>query len=116
MKNKKANKVAIKRMREAGKLLADSNGDQFYDEVLKALWGYTSDKLNIPSSMLSKDNIEGKLQEHQVPHDVIYEFIDILNTCEFARFAPGEEKNQNMDKVYTSAIDTIGKMENIIKN
>lgn len=116
MKNKKANKVALKRMKEAGKLLANSNSDQFYDEVLKALWGYTSDKLNIPSSLLSKDNIEGQLQDHQVPQEVIKEFIDILNTCEFARFAPGEEKNQNMDKVYTSALDTIGKMENTIKH
>ena len=71
MKNKKANKVALKRMKEAGKLLADGNCDQFYDEVLKALWGYTGDKLNISSSMLSKDNIEGKLLEHQVPQDVI---------------------------------------------
>ncbi len=116
MKNKKANKVALKRMKVAGKLLADGNGDQFYDEVLKALWGYTSDKLNIPSSMLSKDNIEGKLLDYQVPKEVIDEFIDILNTCEFARFAPGEEKNQNMEKVYTSALDTIGKMENTIKH
>ena len=116
MKNKKANKVALKRMKEAGKLLSVSNCDQFYDEVLKALWGYTSDKLNISSSMLSKDNIEGKLQEHQVPQEVINEFINILNTCEFARFAPGEEKSQNMDKVYTSALDTIGKMENTIKH
>ena len=116
MKNKKANKVALKRMKEAGKLLADGNCDQFYDEVLKALWGYTGDKLNISSSMLSKDNIEGKLLEHQVPQDVINDFIDILNTCEFARFAPGEEKNQNMDKVFASALDTIGKMENTIKH
>lgn len=116
MKNKKANKVALKRMKEAGKLLADGNGDQFYDEVLKALWGYTSDKLNIPSSMLSKDNIEGQLKEHQVSQEVINEFIEILDTCEFARFAPGEEKHQNMDKVYASALDTIGKMENTIKH
>ena len=116
MKNKKANKVALKRMKKAGKLLAISNSDQFYDEVLKALWGYTSDKLNIPSSMLSKDNIEGQLQDHQVPLEVINEFIDILNTCEFVRFAPGEEKSQNMEKVYTSALDTIGKMENAIKH
>lgn len=116
MKNKKANKVALKRMKEAGRLLSAGNDDQFYDEVLKALWGYTSDKLNIPSSMLAKDNIEGRLLEHQVPQEVISEFIDILNTCEFARFAPGEEKTQNMDRVYASALDTIGKMENTIKH
>lgn len=116
MKNKKANKVAQRRLKDASKLLAEGNGDQFYEEVLKALWGYTSDKLNIPSSTLSKDNIEGKLLEHQVPQEVINEFIEILNTCEFARFAPGEEKSQNMDKVYASALETIGKMENTIKH
>ncbi len=116
MKNKKANKVAQRRLKDAGKLLAEGNGDQFYEEVLKALWGYTSDKLNIPSSMLSKDNIEDKLLGRQVPQEVINEFIEILNTCEFARFAPGEEKSQNMDKVYASALDTIGKMENTIKH
>lgn len=116
MKNKKANKVAQRRMKDAGRLLEEGNSDQFYEEVLKALWGYTSDKLNIPSSTLSKDNIEGKLIERQVPQDVITEFIEILNTCEFARFAPGEEKNQNMDKVFASALDTIGKMENTIKH
>ena len=115
MKNKKANKVALKRMKDAGKLLSEGNVDQFYEEVLKALWGYTSDKLNIPSSMLSKDNIEGKLLEHQVPQDVIKEFLEVMDSCEFARFAPGEEKSQNMDKVYASALDTISKMENTIK-
>ena len=58
MKTKKANKVATKRMKQAGKLLAANQKNEFYDEVLKALWGYISDKLNIPVSQLSKDNIE----------------------------------------------------------
>ena len=116
MKNKKANKVALKRMNEANKLLKENNVDQFYEEVSKALWGYTSDKLNIPSSMLSKDNIEEKLLEHQVPQDIIKEFIEVMDTCEFARFAPGEEKSQNMNKVYETTIDTISKMEGIIKH
>ena len=115
MRKKKANKVALKRMKDAGKLLSDDHVDQFYEEVLKALWGYTSDKLNIPSSMLSKDNIEGKLLEKQVPEEVIKELIMVMNNCEFARFAPGEEKSQNMNKVYASALDTISKMENTIK-
>ncbi|MEG1562894.1 MAG: BatD family protein, partial [Bacteroides sp.] len=58
MRTKKANKVAAKRMKLAGKLLAENKKDAFYDEVLKALWGYISDKLSIPVSRLSKDNIE----------------------------------------------------------
>ena len=115
MRKKKANKIALKRMKDAGKLLSDDSVDQFYEEVLKALWGYTSDKMNIPSSMLSKDNIEDKLLEKHVPEEVIKDLIMVMNNCEFARFAPGEEKSQNMNKVYTSALDTISKMENTIK-
>ena len=115
MRTKKANKVATKRMKLAGKLLSENKKDAFYDEVLKALWGYISDKLNIPVSRLSKDNIEEKLRNHGVNEDLIKEFLNALNDCEFARFAPGDE-NQAMDKVYSSSIEVISKMENSIKH
>ena len=115
MRTKKANKVAIKRMKLAGKLLSENKKDAFYDEVLKALWGYISDKLNIPVSRLSKDNIEEKLRNHGVSEELIKEFLNALNDCEFARFAPGDE-NQAMDKVYSSSIEVISKMENSIKH
>jgi len=115
MRTKKANKVATKRMKLAGKLLSENKKDAFYDEVLKALWGYISDKLNIPVSRLSKDNIEEKLRNHGVNEDLIREFLNALNDCEFARFAPGDE-NQAMDKVYSSSIEVISKMENSIKH
>lgn len=115
MRTKKANKVASKRMKLAGKLLSENKKDAFYDEVLKALWGYISDKLNIPVSRLSKDNIEEKLINHGVNEELIKEFLNALNDCEFARFAPGDE-NQAMDKVYSTAIEVISKMENSIKH
>ena len=115
MRTKKANKVAIKRMKLAGKLLSENKKDAFYDEVLKALWGYISDKLNIPVSRLSKDNIEEKLRNHGVSEELIKEFLNALNDCEFARFSPGDE-NQAMDKVYSSSIEVISKMENSIKH
>lgn len=115
MRTKKANKVATKRMKLAGKLLSENKKDAFYDEVLKALWGYISDKLNIPVSRLSKDNIEEKLRNHGVNEELIKEFLNALNDCEFARFAPGDE-NQAMDKVYSSSIEVISKMENSIKH
>ena len=107
--------VATKRMKLAGKLLSENKKDAFYDEVLKALWGYISDKLNIPVSRLSKDNIEEKLRNHGVNEELIKEFLNALNDCEFARFAPGDE-NQAMDKVYSSSIEVISKMENSIKH
>lgn len=115
VRTKKANKVATKRMKLAGKLLAENKKDQFYDEVMRALWGYISDKLNIPVSKLSKDNIEYELNKYGVQADLIKEFIEALNQCEFARYAPGDE-NAAMDKVYSSAIDVISKMENSIKH
>ena len=114
VRTKKANKVATKRMKNAGKLLAEKKSEAFYDEVLKALWGYISDKLSIPVSQLSKDNIEEELQKHQVSNELIQEFINNLNECEFARYAPGNQ-DEKMDKIYSSAIDVISKMENSIK-
>ena len=116
MKTKKANKVATKRMKTAGKLLADGNKEEFYDEVLKALWGYISDKLAIPVSRLSKDNVEETLRSHGVADDLIQGFLQALNNCEFARFAPGENKQEAMDQVYHSSLEMISKMENSIKH
>ncbi|NDW12944.1 protein BatD [Bacteroides sp. 214] len=115
VKTKKANKVATKRLKLAGKLLNENKKDQFYDEVLKALWGYISDKLNIPVSKLSKDNIEEKLIKYGVNEEQTKEFLNALHECEFARFAPGDE-SQAMDKVYTTALNVISKIENSIKH
>lgn len=115
MKTKKANKVAVKRMKLAGKLLSENKKNEFYDEVLKALWGYISDKLSIPVSQLSKDNIEQELSRYGVNEELVKAFINVLNDCEFARYAPGDE-NEAMDKVYTASIEIISKMENSIKH
>ena len=115
VKTKKANKVATRRMKLAGKLLAEKKKNEFYDEVLKALWGYISDKLSIPVSQLSKDNIEAELTNYGVQEALIAEFIGVLNECEYARYAPGNE-NEAMDKVYSASVEVISKMENSIKH
>lgn len=115
VKTKKANKVATRRMKLAGKLLAENKKNEFYDEVLKALWGYISNKLSIPVSQLSKDNIEAELTNYGVQEALIAEFIGVLNECEYARYAPGNE-NEAMDKVYSASVEVISKMENSIKH
>lgn len=115
VKTKKANKVATRRMKLAGKLLTENKKNEFYDEVLKALWGYISDKLSIPVSQLSKDNIEAELTNYGVQEALIAEFIGVLNECEYARYAPGNE-NEAMDKVYSASVEVISKMENSIKH
>ena len=114
VKNRKANKVATKRMKKAGNLLKNNQKDAFYDEVLQALWGYVSDKLSIPVSKLSKDNIEDELKKYGVSDELVENFINVLNSCEYVRYAPGDA-NQAMDKIYESSLDIISKMESSIK-
>ena len=115
IRTKKANKMAVKRMKLAGSLMNQGKKNEFYDEVLKALWGYISDKLNIPVSELSKDNIDSELKRAAVSDELIKEFMDTLNDCEFARYAPGDE-SEAMDKVYSSAVTIISKIEDSFKH
>lgn len=113
-RGRKANKIATKRLKYASVLLKDKKKGEFYDEVLKALWGYIADKLNMPQEYLNKDNIQSRLEEKGVEQLLIDDFINVLDNCEFARYAPGEGEGA-MDSVYEGAIDVISKMENIIK-
>lgn len=110
VKNKQANKIATKRLKQAKLHLKNKERYKFYDEILKALWGYISDKLNIEVSLLSKDNIEEKLHEQGVDNEVIKEFISILDLCEFERFAPLEGAT-SMEQLYDKTVDVIGSIE-----
>ncbi len=114
MRTKKANKVAVKRLKLAQKLLKENKKNEFYDEILKTLWGYMSDKLSIPVSQLSKENIAAELEKKGVEQQLINELHNVLNECEFARYAPGDA-NEAMDNVYKLSIAVISKMENSIK-
>jgi len=114
VKNKKANKVAQKRLRLAQKLLKEGNKDRFYDEVLKATWTYLSDKLSIPVALLTKDNVESELSKHNVEATHINQFTEILNTCEFARYAPNSGQ-QEMGNLYADTIKAISDLEEIFK-
>ena len=114
MKTKKANKVASKRLKIAGKYLKNHDKEHFYDEVLKAVWGYLSDKLSLPISELTKDNVASELEKYGAHADLIAEFNDILGRCEFAQYAPSQS-NEAMDELYSQTIEAIGKMENTVK-
>ena len=114
VRTKKANKVAVKRLKIAKSLLNKNSKNEFYDEILKTLWGYMSDKLNIPVAQLSKDNIADELLRKGVDNSLVEELNKVLNECEFARYAPGDAATA-MDNVYAMAINVISKMENSIK-
>jgi len=110
----KANKVATKRLKKASKLMADNKPGEFYDEVLRALWGYVGDKLNIPVEQLSHDNISQRLAERNVNEDTVSQFMGALDECEFERYAPGDPKG-NMNKVFDKAMTAIEKIEETMK-
>ena len=113
-RGKKANKVATRRLKKASKLMTDNKPGEFYDEVLRALWGYVGDKLNIPVEQLSHDNISLRLSDRHVDEAVIDQFIGALDECEFERYAPGDPKG-NMNKVYDKAMTAIEKIEEAMK-
>ena len=114
MRGKKANKIARKRLKKASKLMFQGKSEAFYDEVLRALWGYVGYKLNIPVEQLNRDNITEKLQSHQVDDATIGKFISALDTCEFERYAPGDASG-NMEKTFNSAMTAIEEIEEVMK-
>lgn len=114
-RNRKANKVALRRLKQAAIYLKARSEAQFYEEVLRALWGYLSDKLTMPLSELSRDNIQAQLSRRGVADELIIRFTQILDRCEFARYAPSQA-GDTMEQLYQDTIEAIGEMENIMKN
>ena len=114
MRGKKANKVATKRLRVANKLMTAGRSSEFYDEVLRALWGYVGDKLNMPVESLSRENISQRLSERDVSEANVKLFISALDECEFERYAPGDAKG-NMNKTFNAAMTAIENIEDTMK-
>ncbi|MDO4461016.1 MAG: BatD family protein, partial [Bacteroidia bacterium] len=110
VKKRKANKVAKKRLKTAQKYIQKGERENFFDEVMRAMWGYLSDKLSIPMSELTKDNAREKMAEHSITEADAEEFIKVLDSCEFARYAPAE-LSDSMEDIYNRAAEVIGRME-----
>jgi hypothetical protein len=113
VKNRKAGKIAIKRLHNASVCLKNEEIDNFYDEILKAIWGYLSDKLNIPVSDLSRTNVISVLQDNGIDEENIRNLSHILDTCEFARFAPASSGTE-ATTIYEDASQFIKSVENLI--
>ena len=111
MRTKRANKVAQKRLRAAKQWMRAGDKNKFYAEVLTALWGYLSDKIQIPVSELNKENISAELTNYGATDEVITAVIEVLNNCEFAQYAP-ELSGNDMESIYSAAADAMDKLEN----
>ena len=114
MRGKKANSIARKRLKKASRLMFTNDSAAFYDEVLRALWGYVSYKLNMPVEQLTRENIASKLEQHGVDDLTVTRFISALDECEFERYAPGDPKG-NKEKTFNYAMTAITEIENVMK-
>ncbi|MCF0243145.1 MAG: BatD family protein [Bacteroidaceae bacterium] len=115
MKANRANKVATRKLKKAALLMHLHKKDEFYDEVLRALWGYAADKINIPVENLSKDNIQEKLASKGCNTYSVEKFTDAIAECEFVRYAPSQDEKSGMRNTYEMAVTAITEIEESLK-
>lgn len=113
LRNRRANKVAVQRFRMAEKYMREMNRHAFYEEMLRALWGYMSDKLNIPVANLTKESIREELQRRGCPQQEAKQFTEIITRCDEAQYSPAEWVQMN--DVYAEGVRIISRIEQIIK-
>jgi len=114
VRNKKATKTAKKRLQRAYNYFKINDQNHFYEEFAQALWGYISDKLNIARSQLSMDTVKEIMFSKKAHEDIVNQFIELLNSCEFARFAPGDP-GKKMDDLYQRGVEVISKAERVLR-
>lgn len=112
LRQKKASRVARRRLRKAEKHLRRNESSLFYDEMLRSLWGYLSDKLNIPTSELNRDNVTDALTGAGVSQPLSEKVINLLDECEFAKYA--SQSGGNMQHTYSAACELIDSLESSI--
>lgn len=113
VKSRKANKMALKKLHVAEKHMKANQKDLFYIEISKALYGYLSDKLNLPTSDLTKDNITHLLNKKSVTQNTINHLLDTLNSCEYARYAPNAVSS-DLNTIYNNTLELITGIEHEI--
>ena len=113
MRGKKANIIAQKRLKNAKRLMTEGLQNEFYDEVLRALWDYVGYKLNIPTEALSRDNIAENLRSNYVDNGTVNKFFLALDECEFKRYAPGDPSG-NMNSTFEMAFIAISNIEQVM--
>ena len=112
IRGRRANKVAVQRFRTAAKYMREEDRRAFYEEMLRALWGYMSDKFNIPVADLTKESIREQLSKRGAEAEA-QRVIDIIAECEEAQYSPAT--SARMNDIYTEGIDIISKIESAIK-
>lgn len=113
VRGKRANKVAVQRFRTAKRYMEEQNRHAFYEEMLRALWGYMSDKFNIPMANLTKENVREELHKRGISAEDSQRFTDIITRCDEAQYSPVE--STRMSDVYSEGVNLISQIESVIK-
>lgn len=108
-KTKKANKVALRRLKRARTYMAAGDENHFFEEILRALWGYMGDKLLIDVANLTKERVRGELNERGFPPERVDEFLSLVAECEFSQYSPAA--GIKMDKAYAASLDLMDRFE-----
>ena len=114
-KNKKANKIALKRLKSAQKCIKNNDFDRFFEEIEKSLWGYFADKFKVNSANLSKETVSDYFDSAAINKEIEEKFINLLNESEFARYAPAKNKNAQIDILLEKAKAIIIEVETALK-
>jgi len=110
---RQADKIAVQRLRMAERSMKEGNRHAFYEEMLRAMWGYISDKFNIPVSNLTKETIREELYRRGVTPSDAEQFCEIISRSDEAQYAPSTESD--MGEVYSDAVAVISKIESVVK-
>ncbi len=110
-RQRRAHKLAQKRLKGASKLISDGSSKEFYCEVARASLQFVGDKLNLPGYGLTRDQIEDKLSQRGVNKERIDDLTKILDSCDFARFAPGSSTVEEMKRFLKQAKKAIAELE-----
>lgn len=114
LKSRQAGKMARKRLKKAEAYMNNNDKENFYDEIIRSLWGYVGDKLKLPTSELSRENISGKLAMKDVPDNVIQEYINLIDDVEYEKYAPSASSNE-LKMIYSRAIEIMNNLEESFK-
>ena len=112
LKGKRANKVALARFRAAERYMKEQNNRGFYEEMLRGLWGYLGDKLNIPAADLTKENVREQLARKGVCTEGVEEYVALITDCEYAQYAPSG--SGAIEDAYLRGVAAISRLESEI--
>lgn len=110
LRSKQANKMALKRLAAAYQCYQKDQEEQFYDEMLSALWGYIGDKLKMPVSELNRGNVSQEFRSHGVSESTFQPIINLIDECEYAKYTP-VSRHANMRQLYADALVSLARVE-----